>query len=131
MLSQTAKISRLTRIKQQGASLVEVLIALLILVIGILAIIRIFPGGFIAIRDTQDANLADRLAQAQLEQLKQNNAFLLDAVYMYTPDGTFDGDFSPVDFNDDYPSTTAPNPAYNDINKARYISGERFIVPAF
>ncbi|MBV9852445.1 MAG: prepilin-type N-terminal cleavage/methylation domain-containing protein, partial [Armatimonadetes bacterium] len=66
--------------RQRGTSLVEVLVVLVILVLGIFSIARLFPGGFIAVRNAENSTFADRLGQGQLEGLKQNNAFLLDAV---------------------------------------------------
>ena len=121
---------------RRGTSLVEVLVVLVILVVGIFSIARLFPGGFIALRSAENNTFADRLSQGQLESLKQNDAFLLDAVYMYNPDGSFSPNVAPTDLT----GTTA-NPfvasgaqagdvSYNDINKARFISGETFSVPS-
>ena len=105
---------------------------LVILVVGIFSIARLFPGGFLAVRSAENNTFADRLAQAQLETLKQNDAFLLDAVYMYSNTGGFISSVGP----DDLSGTTA-NPRYagdadanlNDINKARFIQGENFTIP--
>ena len=108
---------------------------LVILVLGIFSIARLFPGGFFAVRSAENNTFADRLAQAQLETLKQNNAFLLDAVYMYSDAAGFVPTVGP----DDLTGTTA-NPyvtpggtadaTLNDINKARFIQGETFTIPS-
>lgn len=124
---------------RRGASLIEVLVALVLLVVGIYSVARLFPGGFSAIRASQNSEFADRLAQSQMELLKQNDQFLLDAVYMYAPNGgiltsypdQYGNPLNPVtDYNNDYPNYQNPDPAYDDINKMRYISGEQFTVPA-
>ena len=119
---------------QRGASLIEVLVALILLVVGIYSIARLFPGGFFSLRSAQDSDVADRLAQAQLEQLKQDNNFLLDAVYMYSNEVGFFADNSNVLPNaaGTYtpPGGTVADATLADINKARYISGETFTVPA-
>ena len=81
---------------RRGTSLVEVLVALVLLVIGIYSIARLFPGGFFSLRSAENDTFADRLAQGQLEQLKQNNNFLLDAVYMYSNQAGFFSDNSNV-----------------------------------
>jgi hypothetical protein len=119
---------------QRGASLIEVLVALVLLVVGIYSIARLFPGGFISLRSAENDTFADRLAQGQIEQLKENNNFLLDAVYMYSNQVGFFTDNSNVLPNalDTYtpPGGTTPDVSLADVNKARYISGESFTVPA-
>lgn len=61
--------------KNNGAfSLVEVLVAMLILLIGVLAIARIFPGGFLSIQRTGDQSAAKALAdesRAAMENLSE------------------------------------------------------------
>ena len=115
---------------QRGTSLVEVLVVLVILVLGIFSIARLFPGGFIAVRSAENNTFADRLAQAQLETLKQNDAFLLEAVYMYLSDGTFSPNVGPDDLSGTTASPYGGDATLNDINKARYIQGETFNVPS-
>ena len=115
--------------RQRGTSLVEVLIVLVILVVGIFSIARLFPGGFFAVRSAENNTFADRLAQAQLETLKQNDAFLLDAVYMYTNSGGFIPGVGPDDLTGTTASPYQGDATLNDVNKARYIQGETFNVP--
>ncbi len=109
--------------RQRGTSLIEVLVVLVILVVGILTIAQLFPGGFVALRSAQNSAFADRLANGMVETLRKNNVSLADAIYMYTPGG-FNPNVSPDDL-----SPYAPDAAYNDINKQRYISNETFTVP--
>jgi type II secretory pathway pseudopilin PulG len=55
---------------QRGASLVEVLVAILVLAIAILAFIRLYPSGFLALKRSGQSEAATRLAQQELERLK-------------------------------------------------------------
>lgn len=127
---QTAKARR-------GTSLIEVLVVLVILVIGILAIARLFPAGFVALRNAENSSFADRLARGALEQLKQDNGALADAVYMYTDTLGYNPNVAPDDYfafvpdgngfntSNDIGKLTDP---FDSINKQRYISNETIIV---
>ncbi|MDD3925051.1 MAG: hypothetical protein PHT33_00155 [bacterium] len=55
---------------RSGLSLLEILIAMAVLLIGILAVIKIFPEGFVTIDHTNSAAVADSLAVYQLEELR-------------------------------------------------------------
>ena len=55
-----------------GFSLIEVLVALVILVIGIFSILRLFPGGFLTILRTSEFSQAQALSQQQLDSQKQS-----------------------------------------------------------
>lgn len=123
---------------RRGTSLIEVLVVLVILVIGILAIARLFPAGFVALRNAENNSFADRLAQGALEQLKQDNVALADAVYMYTDTLGFNPNVAPDDlfafvdqngdgYNEskDFGSLTDLD---NNINKQRYISNETITI---
>lgn len=116
----------------------EVLVVLVVLVVGILAIVRLFPAGFIALRNAQNSTFADRLGQAALESLKQGQGTLPDAVYMYVDGATpgFNPSIPPDDLYAYTPGTGSSRQyglltdAYADINKQRYISNETVAVPA-
>lgn len=56
--------------KQRGASLVEVLVVIGILAIAILAFIRLYPSGFLALKRSGQSDAATRLAQQEMERLK-------------------------------------------------------------
>lgn len=58
------------RRQQQGASLVEVLVVIGILAIAILAFIRLYPSGFLALKRSGQSDSATRYAQQELERLK-------------------------------------------------------------
>ncbi|GIV08511.1 MAG: hypothetical protein KatS3mg019_0602 [Fimbriimonadales bacterium] len=56
--------------QKRGASLVEVLVVMGILAIGILAFIRLYPSGFLALKRSGQSDAATRLAQQEMERLK-------------------------------------------------------------
>ncbi len=127
--------------RRTGFSLVEILVVLVVLVVGILAIVRLFPAGFIALRNAQNSTFADRLGQAALESLKQGQGTLPDAVYMYVDgaNGGFNPNVVPDDLYSYMPDAAGKNTSHQyglltdanaDINKQRYISSETVAVPA-
>ncbi len=126
--------------RRAGFSLVEILVVLVVLVVGILAIVRLFPAGFIALRNAQNSTFADRLGQAALESLKQGQGTLPDAVYLYDEtQGGFNPNVTPDDLYSYSPDGTGKNTSHRyglltdvdaDINKQRYISNETVAVPA-
>ena len=54
---------------RSGFSLVEVLVAIAVLTIGIIAFLEIFPNGFLSLQVAANTSAADRLAQQELNQL--------------------------------------------------------------
>ena len=68
------------RPRQRGVSLIEILIVLVILVVGILTIIRLFPSGFFSVESVGNAGLADSLGIAAVSAETQNGAGLPDAI---------------------------------------------------
>ncbi len=70
----TPRLRRMRRGAQRsGFSLVEVLVAIAVLTIGIIAFLEIFPGGIEALRVAASISEADRLAQGELSQLSPGN----------------------------------------------------------
>lgn len=131
---------------QRGVSLVEILVAIVILVVGILTIIRLFPGGFLVVRSGENSTIADRLGQAAIEGVKQDGGALPDGVFITDIDKntglpilknnqqTFVADARPDDLVGrdaaGYDAADSPNPFTRDINRARYIKNETITVPA-
>jgi type II secretory pathway pseudopilin PulG len=137
MMSTTSQANK----KKIGLTLIEVLVVLVILVIGILTVVQLFPAGFGVMRGSENASAADRLAQQELEMLKQNGT--PDGIYTSIYDASssvknyvFDPTKLPT--NLDPAATIAgiappgpPNsPAASDLNKFRYISNETFTISA-
>jgi prepilin-type N-terminal cleavage/methylation domain-containing protein len=129
MTGNRIEIRRL-RHRQDGFTLIEIMIVLIVLLIGIFAIVRLFPGGFKTIRDTQQLTEAQALSQQQLDQQKQQYA-LADSIVAIDPNtGFIVSDVLP-DTLPDQSTTSSPNfdPYYlSNINIFRHIIGESFRV---
>ena len=114
----------------RGTSLVEVLVALTIFVVGILTVVRMFPPGFRVVKQSESVTLANRLAQSELERLKGTSANLPVGILARDPsvlDGVITG-ISPDDLTD-LPGTSG-DPYYTDVNKFRRIYAEATRIPS-
>ncbi len=56
---------------RRGTSLIEILTTLVILVIGILSVARMFSGGFVVMKRSENITLASRLAEGEFERLRR------------------------------------------------------------
>ncbi|OYT72043.1 MAG: hypothetical protein CFK48_03480 [Armatimonadetes bacterium CP1_7O] len=119
--------------KQRGASLVEVLVVIGILAIGILAFIRLYPSGFLALKRSGQSEAAARLAQQEMERLKSRaeNLPRLIAPISYDfstgdPVLFIDPNIDPNDLGTQ-PNLPAefPKEYASGVNRFRRISGER------
>lgn len=54
----------------RGTSLVEILVVIVILAVGIFALVRLFPSGFISLARTKEQAMASQLARQVLEKMK-------------------------------------------------------------
>lgn len=121
--------------RQAGLTLIEVLVVLLIIVVGILSVVQLFPSGFGVMRAADNVSEATRLGQLELESMKQNGT--PSGVYAGVEDtsqgqNVFDPTIPPTDL------TTVTNiaglgqpatpPAFSDVNKIRYIKNETFTI---
>jgi len=122
-----------------GFSLVEVLVAMVLLLIGIFAVARLFPGGFLSIIRTGDAGNANALAHAQLAALDQMPeppqgvyAVIPDALGNLTPDPTALPDDLTQYSSANLPAGVLPGSDpydYSNINRIRYVKGEAIRLP--
>jgi len=119
--------------RQGGASLVEVLVVMGILAIAILAFIRLYPSGFLALKRSGQSDAATRYAQQELERLKTRADNLPRAIvpirYVLegdTPALTVDASVSPDDLSQQ-PDLPQGVPALyaSGVNRFRRIVGER------
>ncbi|MGO8673067.1 MAG: prepilin-type N-terminal cleavage/methylation domain-containing protein, partial [Capsulimonadaceae bacterium] len=136
--------------RQRGLTLIEILIVLIILVIGILYVIRLFPAGFAIQRESRNTTAASRFAQQAIEVMTREGA--PDGVYAgsvctVTSGGSaveeglvFDPTISPDSIGTQnalagitataYGNTPPAGPTvygtYSDINKVRYVHNESF-----
>lgn len=110
------------------------MVVMVILLIGVFAIIRIFPIGFGTLQANENRGMATRLARAQMEQLKSDEDNLPRGVLYSEFDGSggrqFNTTVDPDDLKDFVDSrSNRVNPYYSDINKFRFIEGEPVKVP--
>lgn len=105
----------------RGTSVVEVLVVMVVLLVGILTAIRLFPPGFASVRHAENVTFAGRLAQYEIERWKDNAQNLPDGVL---PIGEVSGNLAVL--NDLF-----PGPPVDDANASslRRIIGETTRIP--
>jgi prepilin-type N-terminal cleavage/methylation domain-containing protein len=118
---------------QPGFSLIEIMVVLIILLIGVLAIVRLFPQGFAAITRTGDMTIGSALAQQQLDNQK-NQLSVPDAIVAFNPITlAIDPNRRPDDITDYNPGDAAlggKDPYFwSNVNITRHIIGETFRIP--
>jgi prepilin-type N-terminal cleavage/methylation domain-containing protein len=137
MHTRSIKIETYTT--RRGFSLVEILVAMVILTIGILALARVFPGGLLSIQRTGELTVAQSLAKQQLADLENGGALpqgILAAglntsgQFVFFSDVTSDNisDLSAATLPAGIPAGVDPY-FYSNINKIRYIKGEPVSLP--
>jgi|WetSurMetagenome_2_1015567.scaffolds.fasta_scaffold42381_2 prepilin-type N-terminal cleavage/methylation domain-containing protein len=121
---------------QSGLTLIEVLIAMVILLIGIYAVLKIFPAGFAVIEESRQRSVANSLAQGELERCKllaDNLYSLPEAIVATDNNGAPLTDYDPRDLT---PAQTDPDlgahPVWqpDSVFLPRTILGERTMIPA-
>ena len=122
----------------RGTSLVEILVVLAILTIGIFAIIRIFPEGFVSIRGSGNATKAQGLTDVLTDFLRKNQENLPDGILALNPaNGAILPNVHPLDMQSnwnysDNPLTNGPaaDPRFSQANRARRVVGETVKIAA-
>ena len=121
-----------------GFSLIEVMVALVILTVGIFAIIRLFPGGFLTILRTSELTQAQGLAQEQIDAQKQL-PFVADSIVALDPTNPANilSDIRPDALDDESVATASNNvmryvdPYYvSNVNHFLRVMGESFRISA-
>jgi len=107
----------------KGTSIVEVLVVMVVLLVGILTIVRLFPPGFMSVRHAESVTFAGRLAQYEIERWKNNSANLPTGVL---PIGTDATTGAVVVLNDLYPG---PPVDAKNATALRRIIGETVRIP--
>jgi len=124
---------RMQATARSGFSLIEIMVVMIILLIGIFAVVRLFPQGFAAIARTGDMGIATAEAQQQIDTQK-NQLALPDAIVAINPlTGLIDPTVLPTDITDFTPgdaSLGGKDPYFwSNINRIRRIMGETFRIP--
>jgi len=120
------------RAASSGFSLVEVLVALAILIVGIFALIELFPPGFFTLQIAANDTAANRLAQAELEQLGANNINQLGTVSGLDSQvigGVTTFSYDPIDNADAHLRLDTSLNTSSDIDGERAIQGETVRIP--
>ncbi|MCX6369127.1 MAG: hypothetical protein NTX57_20805 [Armatimonadetes bacterium] len=119
-------VEKTVKLNLRATSLVEVLVVLVILLIGVFAIIQVFPLGFTLLRNSESRMNSTRLAHGLMEKVQSDSANLPNAVtysYFSWNGSRFVRQFV-MDQDPDDLSTDPSNPYYNDLNKFRLVVGE-------
>ena len=73
-----------------GTTLIEVLVVIVIFLVGILAVVQIFPKGFQILLFSRNASVATALSRDEIERLKSRPDQLPDGIVALYPNGTID-----------------------------------------
>lgn len=65
---------------RRGTSLIELLVVIVVFLVGILAVVQVFPKGLSILRQTRNASVATQLARSELERLKSLGDQIPDAI---------------------------------------------------
>lgn len=125
--------------RQAGISMIEVLVVIVILLIGILSIIRIFPPGFLINKGTEDQTRAGRLAKLEADRLQTGAVNLMGAIVPITivrtgPNVAFaiDNGATPDDVSEVPREPTGQFPwsyYFSEVNKGRRVIDETVRIP--
>jgi hypothetical protein len=124
---------RRSAIGHTGTSLVEILVAMVVLVIGIFSLIRLFPLGFGSILYGENATRGNALARAELEKIRSAASNLPDGIGPIHPEtNTVDTALQPQQqFLPYKPVVDLPeDPRFSGANRFRRVWGETAKIPA-
>lgn len=114
----------------RGFTLIEVLVALVILVIGIFALIELFPPGFLTLQISAEDAAANNLGRGELEQLASNNINQLGGIYaLYSSPAGVPISYDSIDDPDQHVLTDSSLGLTSDIDAERAIQGETVRIP--
>jgi type II secretory pathway pseudopilin PulG/PAS domain-containing protein len=114
---------------RRGTSLVEVLVVMVVLLVGIMTVVQMFPTGFNVLKASESQTIATRLAQQELERWKGMVANLPDGIVPINESGAVLNDQDPGPPFEGYVKDS--NGAYERKNalNVRQILGETTPIP--
>jgi hypothetical protein len=124
---------RRLRNTHRGASLVEVLVAMVVLLLGILGLVRVFPTGFTTILYGRNVSQATVLANRMLQNAEVHAANMPDVVESFDPNLKVANPALPVgnELLAYQPAANqAPDTRFSDLNQIRRVLGETTRIPA-
>lgn len=116
---------------QKGISLIEVLVAMVIFVGGILYVLQIFPGGFNTVKQSEYQTMANRMAQSELERLKGRIENLPEGILAIDPLNTNNElvNLDPASLQVMNNAPSGNERYFSDANRFRRIVGEVTRIP--
>ena len=118
----------------RGTSLIEILVVMVVLLVGIMTIIQMFPTGFRVVRAGESKSVATRLAQQELERWKAMTGNIPEAIVPIDEAGIINNNqaVGPPFEGWTQTGTANGNPVYTRGNELcfRQIIGETTVVPA-
>lgn len=123
---------------RKGTTLIEILVVMLILLIGIMIVVQMFPTGFRVVLAAENQTIATKLAQAEIERWKNMPGNLPDGI-LPLKSGNI-GQLDPLNdvLNDEYPGPpfegfidSGTDEFYNPGNSlnCRYVRNETTTIP--
>lgn len=126
-----------------GISLIEVLVVIVLLLVGIMSVVRLFPPGLLINKQVEANTLGTRLANQEKDRYTATSANLMDAVVPVLPVGDansptgyilrMDLDSTPDDLSEASKvinGVTVDPYYFSDVNKQRWIKGETVRIPS-
>lgn len=126
-----------------GISLIEVLVVIVLLLVGIMSVVRLFPPGLLINKQVEAATLAARLANQEKDRYAATSTNLMDAVVPVLPVGDsnsptgyilrMDLDATPDDLGEAprvINGVTVDPYYFSDVNRQRWIKGETVRIPS-
>lgn len=93
---------------RKGTTLVEILVVMLILLVGIMVVIQMFPLGFSVLRAAENQTIATKLAQAEIERWKSMPGNLPDGILPILVN------YADAPAGNDIQSNQEPGPPFHD-----------------
>jgi type II secretory pathway pseudopilin PulG len=129
--------NRFPKTRPTGISLIEILVVLVLLTIGILSVIRIFPPGFLLNQRTEEMTRASKLASLTSGFYTAGAANLPDAIVPLVYNGStsqfeIDSGVTPEDLSEVAPEPEGQFPwsyYFSGVNKTRRVQGESVRIP--
>ena len=124
--------------RQSGMSLIEIMVVMVVLLVGIMTIIRIFPSGFNINRQTEMSTRAAALVNQEMERFVGSSANLMDAIVPLKPVISGNGYQFAIDTTQGPDSLSEANPKnytspwdyyFSNANRIRRVLGERVRIP--